>query len=252
MVNVRHTALLGQLGEHGERTVAQLVSSLGVSDMTVRRDLAALERAGRVQRTWGGARLAERQLLDISFGAKARRFGKEKQAIGEAAAALVTEGATVVIDTGTTALQVARALRSRTGVRVLTCSLPIVAELLDCPGITTEMIGGTVRADSLEVYGPLTERNFAGLRADIAFLGADAVDGNGGLYTVGMETARVAELMLQISARKVLVADASKWDTSASVRYAEVSALSAVVSDKRLSKKRRQDVAGRGVELIVS
>ena len=247
----RHQRLLDTLSEKGELSVSELGRALGVCQMTIRRDLAHLERAGRLARTWGGARVGERQLMDFTFRGKVRRYEKEKEAIGRAGAALVPEKATVIIDTGTTALQVARALRGRTGIRVLTCSLPIVAELIDCPGITTDMLGGTVRADSLELYGPLTERNFEGLRADIAFLGADAVGEDGWLYTTSMETARVAELMMQSARRRVLVADAGKWGAKASVRYAPITSLMTAISDSRLGEQDRQEFRSAGVELVI-
>lgn len=247
----RHQHLLDTLSEKGELSVAELGRSLGVCEMTIRRDLVRLERAGRLERTWGGARVGGRQLMDLTFRAKARKREREKDAIGRAGAGLIPDKATVIIDTGTTALQVARALRGRTGIRVLTCSLPIVAELLDCPGITTDMLGGTVRAESLELYGPLTERNFEGLRADIAFLGADAVGEDGWLYTTSMETARVAELMMQTARRQILVADASKWDAKASVRYAQVTSLTTAISDSRLGKQEREAVRSAGVELVI-
>jgi DeoR/GlpR family transcriptional regulator of sugar metabolism len=247
----RHQRLLDALSEKGELSVAQLGGQLGVCEMTVRRDLAQLEKAGRLERTWGGARAGERHLIDFTFRGKVRKHGKEKEAIGRAAAELVPEGATVIVDTGTTALQVARALRGRTGLRVLTCSLPIVAELLDCPGIITDMLGGTVRAESLELYGPLTERNFGGLRADIAFLGADAVGEDGWLYTTSMETGRVAELMVQTARRRVLVADASKWGAKATVRYAPIVSLTTAISDSRLGERQREAFRSAGVELVI-
>jgi DeoR family fructose operon transcriptional repressor len=251
-IRTRQRALLEALTSRGELSVAELVALSGVSDMTIRRNLVRLEKVGRVERTWGGARVAGREALDFSFRDKARRREVQKDAIGRAAAALVGAGQSVFIDTGTTALSVARALRLRRDLTVFTCSLPIVGELLDCPGVTTVMLGGTVRADTLEVYGPLTERNFTGLRADLAFLGADAVGADGELLTSGMETARVAELISQVSRKRVLVVDSSKWQASASVRYGDLSSVDIVVTDAGLSVARRRFVKKQGPGLVIA
>lgn len=249
-LTARQLAILESL-ESGEKSVGELVVTCDVSEMSIRRDLAALESASRIERTWGGARLADRQLLDLTFRGRVRQREKEKAQIGQRVAQLVPEGATVMIDTGTTTLAVARALRGRKGLRVLTCSLPIVAEFLDCPGITCDMLGGTVRTDSLELYGPLTERNFEGLRADIVILGTDAIAPDGGLYTMGMETARVAELIMHTSRRRILAADSSKWDRTASSRYAHISAMTTVVSDSQLPQARRAAVRSADTELVI-
>jgi len=250
-MNTRQERILELLFLEGDKSVEQLVESLKVSDMTIRRDLAYLESEGRVVRTWGGAKLTEKQILDFSFREKNNTNRDEKRRIGERGASLVAAGNYVLLDTGTTALQVARMLRSISAATVFTCSLPIVSELIDIPRINLTMLGGTVQPRSMEVYGPLTEKNFMGVKTDIAFVGADAVGPAGELLTTGMETARVAELILQSSVRKVLVVDSSKWDLSAPVAYGRLSDITTVITGGAIRDKTRMMIEKSGAELLL-
>ncbi|MBN1675563.1 MAG: DeoR/GlpR transcriptional regulator [Kiritimatiellae bacterium] len=251
-LNSRQAAIVELLAKEGERSVEHLAAAFRVSDMTIRRDLAELAREGRLTRTWGGAQVLERHALDFSFREKARHNHTAKARIGRLAASLVVPGSFVFMDTGTTTIQVARFLKPISGLRVFTCSLPVVSELIGVGSIQVMMLGGTVRADSLEVYGPLTEKNFAGLSVDIAFVGTDAVGPGGGLFTRGMETARVAELILGAARKKVLVADHTKWAAIASLRYAHISDVDVVVTDDGLAEEHRKALAEAGVDLILA
>lgn len=250
-LSARQERILKMLVSDHERSVGALARGFRVSPMTIRRDLAALEAGGKVVRTWGGAMLTDRAAFDFSFREKALRNAEEKGRIGRAAAALVKRGDSVFFDTGTTTLQVARALKGLSGIQVFTCSLAIVSELFNAEGIVLNMLGGVVNRNALEVYGPLTEKNFTGIRADIAFVGADAVGPSGELLTTDMRVARICELIVQASRKKILVADHSKWKATSPVRYGEIPCMDMVITGRALSAKNRAAIRQHGVELML-
>jgi len=248
----RHRGIVDLLTAEGEQSVESLARAFSVSGMTIRRDLSVLEESGKLTRTWGGATVARPAAILSSFREKENRALRQKRAIGRAASRLVGAGNAVFLDTGTTTLQIARELRSSTDLTVMTCSFPVVSELVGLQGVRLVMLGGTVRADTLEVYGPITERNFSGLKADLAFLGADAIGPNGELMTTTIESARVSELMMQAGRKLVLVADHTKWRAAAPVQYGAISQLHMVMTDAGLDTEDGAKVRGAGVELILA
>ena len=125
----RHTRILELLTTQGEAQVAELALSLGVSDMTIRRDLDALALAGKVLRTHGGAALSGRVVFDFQFMQRTQEQEGAKQHIAKIAASLIKDGQSILLDSGTTTLAVARALKVRKGLTIITTSLPIASEL---------------------------------------------------------------------------------------------------------------------------
>ena len=149
-------------------------------------------------------------LLDFSLQEKEKLHRKEKERIGQAAAALIKEGESVVLDSGTTTRAVARALRERRQLTVITNAVNIAAELA---GTSIEVIltGGILREKSFSLVGPLAEETLRSLSADILFLAVDGIDVHFGLTTPNLLEARVNRVMVEISRRTVLVCDSSKF-----------------------------------------
>src|SRR5256885_1581244 len=133
----RHQKIQELLRTQGESTVERLSRELGVSDMTVRRDLQVLADAGRVVRTHGGAAPAEQVTFEFQFLRRARRQQRQKDSIGVRAAELVSDGQSVMLDSGTTTLALARHLRTRRNLTVITTSLPIASMLQRVSGVET-------------------------------------------------------------------------------------------------------------------
>ncbi|MBD3241040.1 MAG: DeoR family transcriptional regulator [Chitinivibrionales bacterium] len=253
--NPRHDKIVQLLEERGEEVpVDALVKAFGVSDMTIRRDLVVLEEAGQVERTWGGARIGHRRAFEYPYHAKNEQNLAEKKRIGEKAASLIEPGSFVFVDTGTTTVWAARALAQHhpADLHVITCSFPIVSELFNCEDLDLVMLGGTVRAKSMELYGPLTERNFGGISADIALLGVDAVNDSGELLTAGMETARLSELIMKVSRKSILLADASKFGAHSAVRYGWLRDVDTVVTDSRIDAATIDLIESSGASLVVA
>jgi DeoR/GlpR family transcriptional regulator of sugar metabolism len=227
------------LSDASEVTVSELADRFNVTPMTVRRDLEALEDEGRVVRTHGGAVPAAPSIAKFAFRERQQTHLPEKQAIARAAAERVEPGMTVLLDTGTTTLELARLLSGIGGLRVLTSSLAIASALFAHEELELILLGGTVNQASPDLSGPLTEANLESFRADVAFIGADAADADG-LYTRSQEIARVSRAMIATAGRKILLADSSKFGSTAFVRFAGWESLDGVVVDEGLVPDREE------------
>lgn len=231
----RHSRILDLLTAQGEVQVAELASSLGVSDMTIRRDLDALALDGKVIRTHGGAALSGRVVFDFQFMQRTQEQEEAKRQIAEVATSLVQEGQSVLLDSGTTTLAVSRALKTKKRLTVITTSLPIASELQSCEMIDLILLGGSLRREAPDLIGPLTESNLEQLKADVAFIGADAVDSNGQVYNQSMAVARMLTRMA-LAARKVyVVADSTKIGKTALARYGNVNGWGGLITDHGLN-----------------
>jgi DeoR family transcriptional regulator of aga operon len=147
-ISLRHNKIQKRLRKAGSVSVSVLARDLGVSEMTIRRDLTALEKQGLAVRTFGGALAPDDRPMEFSFGERMTVHSAQKEAIGRKAAETVNDGEAVLIDTGTTALCVARALKHFENLTVVTGSLPVAWELRGAPGIETILLGGRVRRTS--------------------------------------------------------------------------------------------------------
>ena len=179
---VRQKAIGELIARRGECSIEELGEHFGVSGMTIRRDLQALADQGKVIRTHGGAAMAERISFEFDFLNRVRNHQLAKEAIAAAAAAQVKDGESVMLDSGTTTLEVAKRLRERQGLTIITSSLPIAARLQFARQIEVLLLGGRLRASSPDLAGAITESNLETLRADVAFLGAHAIDRQGRVF----------------------------------------------------------------------
>jgi DeoR family transcriptional regulator of aga operon len=250
--SLRREKIRKRLRKAGSASVAVLAKDLGVSEMTIRRDLAALEKKGLAVRTFGGAMAPEERPMEFSFGDRMKVKTARKEAIGRKAAETVKEGETVLIDTGTTALCVARALKHFENLTVVTGSLPVAWELRGAPGIETILLGGRVRRTSQDIYGPLAEMNLEHIRVYRAFLGADGVDAKGGLTTESLEVARISGLIARNSTVVTVVADSTKIGKVNLVKYASLADADTLITDSGIKAQDRKALEKAGCKVIVT
>ena len=231
----------------GTAHVADLAESFGVSEMTVRRDLSALARDGKLERVHGGALHAgEPRFSQIEV----ERFDV-KDRMGAAAAALVEDGQTVMIDIGTSTLQMARHLHGRK-VTVVTTNLAVLEELLPDPDIELVLPGGTVRRNYRSLVGVVAEDSLRQLKADVAVLGTSAVDAELGVWDTTMVEVPIKRLMIAAADRVVLLADAAKFSMSGVVRVCGPESIDHIVTDAPLPAACRSAVDAAGIEVTVA
>jgi DeoR/GlpR family transcriptional regulator of sugar metabolism len=205
----RQQAIVGYVAERGFASVAELVETFSVSEMTVRRDLAQLAREGFLNRIYGGASATDSTFFEITFRAKLSQFAAEKERIGQAAAALAHDSETRLMDSGSTTLQVAKALKDKR-VTVVSRCLSAATELSSSRSARILMPGGMLRHESLSLVGPETEAYFARLRVDKLFLGVEGVDVKGGLTVPDPVEASAKRAMTAAATQVIVVADHSK------------------------------------------
>jgi DeoR/GlpR family transcriptional regulator of sugar metabolism len=223
--------VLHQLTTHGEVAFAELAEQFGVSEMTIRRDLELLEADGIARRVRGGAISVVSRSYEPPLALRATTASAAKAAIGAAAADLVNDGDTVVIDVGTTTLELAKALHGRRGITVVTASLPIAVELGNDPDIRVLVTGGLVRNGELSLTGGIAEDVFSTLNCDLAFIGVAGICANPGLTEYNHDDARVKRAAIAAARRSVVLADGSKLGRVAFATVAPLSAIDTVVTD---------------------
>lgn len=248
----RHREILNVLRDHGECSVDDLARTFDVSDMTIRRDLQSLSDAGRVIRTHGGATPAEQVRFEFQFLERAKLNAPAKDQIGATAAALVKDGESVLLDSGTTTLAIARYLRTRRRITAITTSLPIAAVLQDAPGVETLLLGGYVRRDTPDLGGALTESNLENLKADVAFIGADGIDLVGNVSNASMSIARMLTKMAASAKRVYVVADSEKIGKTALVTFGKASKWAGLITDAGVSRAALRSLRNAKVNVIVA
>ncbi|KRV50662.1 DeoR family transcriptional regulator [Wenjunlia vitaminophila] len=231
----RHRRISAAVDQAGTISTEALVEQLNVSAETIRRDLALMERRGLLSRVRGGAAsLAVVRGIsgeEASFTERSASQVEAKAAIGRAAAALVRPGMTLVIDVGTTAVQVARALPPDFRGTVATPSLLVAAEASVLPQVEVLVPGGRVRQGDLACHGPATVAFFSGLHADLAFLGSGAIDAESGVTDFHFDEVATKQRILAHSARSYVLADTSKQDRLATHRVCGFHECTGVITD---------------------
>ena len=246
----RRQAIETRLAESGDVAVVDLARELRVSEMTVRRDLEALEGAGVLIRVHGGAVSRAGRSYEPPRVERATRAPAAKEAIGRAAATLVGEGDSAIIDVGTTTLELARALRGKHGLTVVTPSLPVAYELGDEPGIRVLVTGGTLRAGELSLVGPGAEDAFRELNCDVVFLGVAGVAVAEGLTEYSLDDTRVKRAAIRSARRVVALVDATKLGRVALANVCPLTGVDMLVTDAPATHPVVSAMVEAGVELL--
>jgi len=235
--------------ESGVIRVEALCRQLGVSPATVRRDLDQLEGSGAIRRVHGGAVSVESRLDEPLFDDKASLAAREKRRIAEAALSFVAADETVYLDGGSTVLELARLLRERTNVTVVTNSLRAAHELAG-RGPRLILIGGELRRLSQTVVGPLTRQTLEGLHLDKAFMGTIGVSLKEGMTTTDPSEAFTKDLVMKQARQVILLADSSKAGKVSFARAGGLERVHAIITDKNVDKDFARELNKKGIKLI--
>jgi DeoR/GlpR family transcriptional regulator of sugar metabolism len=206
----RRTRILGLLGDRGGVSVDELAGRLGVTASTIRRDLARLTGEGTVTRTYGGAVVTATDSPESPLHQRAHEARAQKDAIGRWAAGQVADGETVMLDAGTTVARVARHLRGRAGLTVITNGLTSIMELADADDLEVIVLGGSLRHISHGLVGPITDLNLQRLSAHRVFLGADGLTADRGICEASPVQTRTKEIMAAQGGHLYVLADSTK------------------------------------------
>jgi DeoR/GlpR family transcriptional regulator of sugar metabolism len=248
MVPAQRRQAILQAVRAGTAHVSELARQFDVSEMTVRRDLRALAREGKLERVHGGAvdTVPERPFEEV-----AQRGQGVKNRIGAAAAALVSDGQTVMIDIGTTTLMVARHLRGR-DVTVVTSSLAVYDELRADPDVELILSGGLVRRNYLSLVGVLAEDSIRQLNVDMAFIGTSGIAADLSVWDTTMVEVPIKRAMIAAAAEVVLLADAEKFSMNGAVRICGADQLHHIVTDADIPATSRAAIEDAGIEVTIA
>ncbi len=244
--------ILRLLEERGRVLVEHLADEFAVSATTIRNDLNELAREGLVVRAHGGAIRSGLAALDKALLEKQKLHPEQKAAIARKAASMVQDGQTIILDAGSTTAELARALKSKRNLTVITHALHIAWELCDAPGIEVILTGGTLRQSARSMVGPLAEATLQRLTAEIAFIGVDGIDPEFGFTTPVLAEASLNQQMIRISREVVVVADSSKFGQRSLAVVCKPRDVKKVITDSGVSPEHRRALELLGVEVLLA
>jgi DeoR/GlpR family transcriptional regulator of sugar metabolism len=248
----RRDMILRQLREHQVLSLHALTESLGCSHMTVRRDVAALEQAGRVYAVSGGVRIASHLVSEPSHQAKSVTEQPQKQGIAALAASLIRPGMTVYLDAGTTTACLIPHITALPNITVVTNDFRTALALADAPQVTVVHTGGALDHANGSSVGPLAAATLRQLVLDIAFLSTSSWDLARGVTTPSSAKVEVKRAAMAVASQKVLVATSAKFGTYGTYRVAALSEFDRIVTDDGLSDAAAQGLRETGLNLSVA
>jgi DeoR/GlpR family transcriptional regulator of sugar metabolism len=248
----RQNQILQLIEQQQRLSVADIVEQFTVSEATARRDLEVLTSLGKVQRVHGGAIALTQAPPEQPILQRQDEQAQEKVRIGQAAAALVKDGETVFLGSGTTVLEAARALRGRRSLTVITNSLPVVNALAGTEGMTIICLGGMLRDSELSFIGHITEQALAEVRADKVILGTRAISVEHGLTHEYLPETMTDRAILKAGREIIVAADHTKFGRAATVLLAPLESVHTIVTDKETSQDFIDAVQERGLRVVIS
>ncbi len=250
----RQSLILQAVRNDGSARVSDLTQQLGVSDMTIRRDLEVLAKDGLVEKVHGGAVLpGSHGAHEAGFDDKLVLERPEKNAIARTAAGLVRPGAAVAIAAGTTTYALAQCLAEVSGLTIVTNSLR-VANLFSTnrgPDAASVVLTGGIRTASDALVGPVADLTIGALHFDTLFIGCSGLDPEVGLSTPNLAEAETNRALVSRARRVIVLADHTKWGVVSLASFAPVDAISVLVTDDQFPVEARSVLAGRVGEIVV-
>lgn len=246
----RQRKILDALRDNGGVTVEGLVRLLEVSESTVRRDLEQLGERKLLSRTHGGAVLPDfSTAFEASYAEKMVLHAEEKKRIGAAAAQMVADGEALILDSGSTTYEVAKAISSLKHLKIITYDL-MIAGSVDYGSTNTVMLtGGLVRKGFDLVVGSDTENFFRNIRVNKAFLGVDSLDPRQGVFNATLEEAAVKKVILEAAHEVIVVTDHSKFGKTALAKVCDLGRIHKIITGKELDPSHQQALRHAGIEL---
>jgi DeoR family transcriptional regulator of aga operon len=253
LVEERRRLIVELVEKQGRATVEELATRFGTSTVTIRADLDALARSSAIARSHGGALPMAAATHDTPLNIKETRWHAQKLRIGEAAAKMIRDGETIILDSGSTTVEIARQIRQMKfeSLTVITNALNIAMELSGLPQIRVMMLGGLLRQTSYSLVGPDAEQALAKLSADRLFLGVDGLDPNVGVTTPDPLEAALNALMIRVSRQTIAVLDASKLGQRSLSVITPVKNLDMVISDNSAPAETVEALRAAGVQVVL-
>lgn len=247
----RHKKIYNYLIAHQKATVNELSEMCKVTPMTIRRDLDKMEKDNLVTRVFGGVVLETNLVPDIPYEEKEKLYIYQKRQIGISAAELVVDGSIVILDSGTTCLEIAKNIVDRKNLKVITNDILIAAYLMKFNDIEVYCTGGRVQPQVGGCIDTNTIRFLNEINADICFLGASAVHTDCGIFTFTVEKCEVKKTMLNSSDYKVLVVDDSKFNKKSFAKVCDIEEFNEVIVNNNIGEDIKNELINKDVILKI-
>jgi len=247
----RQQAIIDLVDKNDSALVTDLVRRFNVSEMTIRRDLDQLERKGLLRRVHGGAVSNHGRSYEPPYMLRSTVHNEEKKRIGAAAAELIKTGDSILLDVGTTTLEIARSLHNHQNLTVITPSFHIATLLAEHPGIRLILTGGILRHSELSMVGNLAAQSIHEFYVDKLFLGAGGVDLQAGFSEFNQEDAQVKQVMLHQARDITAVVDSSKFGLVALAAIAPITAVNRIITDSSAQPQLVERMRDLGIEMIL-
>ncbi|MGM7723027.1 DeoR/GlpR family DNA-binding transcription regulator [Metabacillus sp. Hm71] len=235
--------------------VSELVELLHVSEETIRRDLAQLEKEGIAEKNYGGAILIEEPLsqsIILPVDERTQQFSKEKEAIGKAAAQLVKEGQIIILDAGSTTWYVAKNLPESGDLTVITNAMNVAEECSKDDSASIYLLGGKLRKNSMSLVGPQAEIELQNYNADYVFLGTSGISLRQGFTSSDLYEANMKKAMVRAGQKIVVVADHSKLQKAGLTTFCQFEETNIFITSELADKEMIKEFKNRGIEVIIA
>lgn len=246
----RRVKILDILNAKGQVSVNELSKLFNVSEVTIRNDLSHLQSKGLLIKTRGGAIKSQRVGIDQQLNEKSKLNSKEKQLIGKKASEIIKDDDTIIIDSGTTTVEVAKNLGAIKNLTVITNALNIVSQLIR-DEIRVILLGGMLRNTSLSLIGPVAENSIKSFHCDKCFIGVDGIDSKHGISTPNIEEAHLNQLMIKISKEVIVVADSSKFLKRSFAFIAPITDIDVIVTDSNIPEEELKNLQNVNIKTFI-
>ena len=247
----RHKAILDILQVQGSVSVTDLSERLNVSEVTIRKDLTALESQNKLYRTHGRAIPISPYIGDRHVNEKEKQFVAEKRSVGKLAAGLVDENDSILIASGTTILFAAREMITKRNLTVITASVSVSSILSQNKYIDVVQLGGLVRESSVSVVGSFAEKMLGYFNCSKLFMGADGVDLEFGVTTTNMMEANLNRMMMDASQKTILLVDSSKFGKKGFSKICNIDMIDQIITDENIPQSYLKNLQELGIEVTV-
>jgi DeoR family fructose operon transcriptional repressor len=250
-VEERRQQIIELVNQRNRVNVTELSHLFNIGEVTVRRDLIQLEAQGLIRRTHGGALPAENASHEAPIKERELRYKEQKERIASFVAQLIRNGETIMLDGGTTTLQISRHLKGKNNLVIVTNSVGIAQEMdgsYDCQVILT---GGEYKHTTQIMAGPIAEKSIKLFRADRVILGMSALNVEQGLFTVNLQEAELKRVMMKCGKEVIVVMDSSKFEKVTFSFVSDFSMIDKLITDSGISEETIRHLEECGVEVIV-
>jgi len=247
----RRRIILDQLQQNKQVNIAQLSEQFGVSEVTLRKDMRYLENKNLLIRSRGGAMLPVKVGDDLSVKKRMVLNLELKKSIAAAASSLIKEGDTIILDSGTTLMQLAKHLEKIKKLTVISNALDIVLKLSEFNNLKIIVPGGIFRKNSFSLVGATAVENFQMFRADKYFVSADGINAEG-IFTANLEEGQIAKIIMSHAKENIVLIDSSKFDRNGIINFASLSKIHTLVTDKNIPESYLNHFTELGIKVVIA